>query len=118
MLLLLRVNEDDNSHRRFCCFLVAVVVEYIVVPPTTRMDIAEATAAIALWASTPPMPDLMRACLLTTLSAAWEVADPMAARNPSRSKEDEFQEAIATPMAIGMSEQSAAIEGSDATPYR
>lgn len=77
----------------------------------------EATAAIVLWASSPPMPDLTKARLLITLSADWEVADPMAARNPSKSKDEEFQEAIATPMAIGIRDRSDGIEGRVSKPF-
>jgi len=109
-------DEEDDDFGRRCCFIVALVAEYTVVPPTTRIDMIEATEAIALWASSPPMPELMRARLLTTFSAAWEVADPMAARNPSRSKETELNEAIATPIAIGMSEKSASLEGNASNP--
>jgi len=85
--------------------------------PITMVEMMEAMAAIALWASRPEMPDLAIACLLTTLSAAWEVADPMAARNPRRSKDEEFQEAIATPMAIGTRDKRALGGGSVSRPF-
>lgn len=107
-----------NSVDRFVVFeSVVFPLEMTQYMPVKSMDMMEATAAIALWASSPPMPDLIRARLLTTLSAAWEVADPMAARNPTSSKEDEFQEAIATPTAIGMRDKSDCMDGSASRPF-
>jgi hypothetical protein len=54
--------------------------------------------------------------LLDTLRAAWEIADKIAAANPTDSKEGEFQLAAAIPAAIGTSVKRTQMEGKAELP--